>query len=259
MRSGGLIERVAGARALVVATDFDGTISPIVAHPGDARAAPGALAALAALGARPGATVVVASGRPLVDLRPRVRGAGRAWLVAEHGAEIEDPSGVAMPAVDPPPSERLDALVASGARVAAVARGARVERKAFGVALHLRGVTAVDEARARGALDAWREEARAAGLSILDGRRVVEAHAPVDKATALERVLAAVGDGALPLVAGDDTTDEPALALARARGGVAVYVASSERPRPGVDVDVRLAGPREWVAWLATIAARRAG
>ena len=50
------------ARALI-ATDFDGTLAPIVADPADAAAAPGAAAALTRL-ARSAGTVAIITGRP---------------------------------------------------------------------------------------------------------------------------------------------------------------------------------------------------
>ena len=50
------------ARALI-ATDFDGTLAPIVADPADAAAAPGAAAALTLL-AKSAGTVAIVTGRP---------------------------------------------------------------------------------------------------------------------------------------------------------------------------------------------------
>src|SRR5262249_59711884 len=59
----GLDALLADARHALVATDFDGTLAPIVDRPADARAHPGAVPALTALAALVG-TVAVITGRP---------------------------------------------------------------------------------------------------------------------------------------------------------------------------------------------------
>jgi trehalose 6-phosphate phosphatase len=258
MRWGTAVERTARAPVLLVATDFDGTLSAIVSAPELARPRPLAIEALSRLAACPGVSVVVASGRPVGDLRERLGADVGAWLVGEHGASVVDPRGHEVFTAAPPDAARLDALVGEARRLAGRVRGISVERKQFGVAVHLRGVDARDRVHAARLAAAWAERARAEGLALLAGRLVIEAHAPsADKGAAVARVLAALDDDALLLAAGDDTTDEPALALARARGGAAVYVASSERPRAGVDVDETVGGPDAWIALLAWIAAAR--
>ena len=65
----GLDALLADPRQALVAADFDGTLAPIVDRPGDARAHPGAVAALTALAGAVG-TLAVITGRP--------RGRGRA-------------------------------------------------------------------------------------------------------------------------------------------------------------------------------------
>ena len=67
--------------------DFDGTISPITAHPEDATLDPGVLKQLIALSARTDFSVAIISGRQLDDVR-RV-GLDHLTYAGNHGLEIE--------------------------------------------------------------------------------------------------------------------------------------------------------------------------
>lgn len=87
-----LVERLdAAARAarLLVASDFDGTIAPIVADPEAAQADRGAIAALRTLVALPATRVAIVSGRALADLAARTAELDGAIRVGSHGAEFE--------------------------------------------------------------------------------------------------------------------------------------------------------------------------
>ena len=59
----GLAALLADPASALLATDFDGTLAPIVEDPDQARPYPGAVDALARLGSRLGAVVIV-TGRP---------------------------------------------------------------------------------------------------------------------------------------------------------------------------------------------------
>src|SRR6185436_18847233 len=77
---------VAGRTPLLIVTDFDGTLSPIVLEPTAARLVPGARSALRRLARRADAQpdrlrIVVLSGRAALDVAGRVRVGG----VAYHG------------------------------------------------------------------------------------------------------------------------------------------------------------------------------
>ena len=70
------MRRIAGTEHLLVAMDFDGTMSPLVDHAGDARALPRSAAAFAALAALPRTTTALISGRALDSLRAVASPAG---------------------------------------------------------------------------------------------------------------------------------------------------------------------------------------
>ena len=63
------IDAIAATPTLLVALDFDGTLSPLHDVPMDARATPSGARAVAALAALPHTVVALVSGRSLRDLR----------------------------------------------------------------------------------------------------------------------------------------------------------------------------------------------
>lgn len=201
------LERLAEAPEVVVALDFDGTISPIAPTPEAARLLPAAGAAIdRLLGAR-GVRVVIASGRPVAELRrlvPSVR-----WFVGLHGLEVQ--------AEDREPRLRFDPRAADEAMarlriaiVPLVLAGARLEDKIHALAVHVRGLDPEAAAdiveRATAAIEA--EIALGAPIECLQGKAVVEARPlGATKHGALAELLDHLGTRNL-LFAGDDRTDE---------------------------------------------------
>jgi trehalose 6-phosphate phosphatase len=202
------LESLGTAERLLVALDFDGTISPIVAVPSDARPVPGALDLLGRLSADPGTQVVLVSGRARRDLAA-VSGADPvAVLIGSHGQEIGGDLALT--------EDEVALLDEVQARVAAVVRaipGVRVEDKPAGLAVHVRGCTDADAQRA---LDLVRDLADVmAGTFCLEGKLVIELSTrPLDKGAALGALIAA-DPGRRVLLAGDDITDESAMAVLR--------------------------------------------
>jgi trehalose 6-phosphate phosphatase len=80
------VRRIAGTDHLLVAMDFDGTISPIVDHAGDARPLPRSAAAFAELTALPRTTTALISGRALDSLRAVASPPEETLLIGSHGA-----------------------------------------------------------------------------------------------------------------------------------------------------------------------------
>ena len=62
------LERIARSPVLLVASDYDGTIAPIVSEPGHARPQRESIVALRQLATLPQTHVAIISGRALVDL-----------------------------------------------------------------------------------------------------------------------------------------------------------------------------------------------
>lgn len=260
--------RLAGRRPLLVVTDFDGTLAPIVEDPAAATVLPGGRHALERLQAAAAVQVAVLSGRDAADVARRVDVAGARYL-GQHGteaAELEAAGGEPRAWSDPAMAAAREGIERIAVR-AADALGhpgwLRLERKRGSVALHYR--TAPDPAGARAALLAAIEEAGAGPEGRLEGRMVVELRPPGagGKGEATRRLLDELRPRAV-LVAGDDRTDLEAFRAAAAWGretGQAVLVVgvtgSPERP-DGIEelAHLRLPDPAAVAALLAILADR---
>ncbi|GAA2568769.1 trehalose-phosphatase [Microbacterium binotii] len=199
---------------LLVALDFDGTLSPLVDEPMSARMIPAARRALDALTALPATDVALVSGRSLADLRVISEHTDDSLfhLAGSHGAETWHPgarTGQDDPD-DPADRELLAELVAEVERIVAPVDGAWVEPKAFGLGLHTRLARPDAAQEAQREVDALLAE-RAPNWRRRTGRDILEfafRHEGKDQAVAaLRERLGATG----VLFAGDDVTDEDAL------------------------------------------------
>ncbi|MFJ9692679.1 trehalose-phosphatase [Kitasatospora sp. NPDC101183] len=195
----------------VIALDFDGTLAPIVADPGAARAHPGVVGVLRGLAPVVGAVVVV-TGRP-AGLAVEFGGLEEVpgvVVLGHYGAERWEGGVVTAPGVHPGVEGARAALPGVLARVGAP-EGTWVEDKGRSVAVHTRRTAAPEEA-----LEALRapvgELAREYGLVVEPGRLVLEVRPPgVDKGAALTGFLRERGARAV-LYAGDDLGDVAAFA-----------------------------------------------
>lgn len=204
------VRRIAGTEHLLVAMDFDGTISPLVDHAGDARPLPRSAAAFAELAALPRTTTALISGRALDSLRAVASPPEETLLIGSHGAEAWLGPGSAPLTLDPDQRELLAEVRSVLKEIADLAPGTVLEDKPAGVVLHTR--LAADDV-AEDAVSA----ARAAlqdrkGVFLKNGKRVLETsvvHA--SKGEGVDFLRQATGATGV-FFAGDDTTDEDALA-----------------------------------------------
>ncbi|BDV30918.1 trehalose-phosphatase [Microbacterium terricola] len=208
------LRRIAAAERLLVALDFDGTLSPLVDDPMQARMAPEARAALDALIAAPATTVALVSGRSLHDLREIAEHADDSplLLAGSHGAEYWTPgAGAIEPDDDADERELRDTLRAHAEQTAAAFDGVWIEPKTFGFGVHTRLSSPEDAAAAREAIDGL-VAAEAAGWRRRTGHNIVEyAFRQEGKDTAVA-ALRERTEATAVLFAGDDVTDEDAIA-----------------------------------------------
>ncbi len=218
--------RVAWADRLLVATDFDGTLAPLVDDPAAARALPEALDALHALAALPRTSVAVVSGRSLKDLRALLGDTGSLHLIGSHGAEASGggPPGVEVGGDGSPGAVRPRAasLAPDAARALTALTTAltvmvdtfptiRLEPKPAGVAVHFRGADPVQAQRARAAIEEG--IGTAPGVNMLHGKQVLELTVVrTDKGSALAALREELHCTAVVFI-GDDTTDEHAFSV----------------------------------------------
>ncbi|EGX60347.1 trehalose-phosphatase [Streptomyces zinciresistens K42] len=262
----GLAAILARPGRAVIALDFDGTLAPIVPDPEQARAHPGALAALAALAPK-AAAVAVITGRPAAVAVRHGGFAGAPGLdhlvvLGHYGAERWDAARDEVTAPDPHPG--VDAVRAAlpGVLAAAgpAAAGSRTEDKGHAVAVHTRRA-----ADPQGAFDALRGPltglAGAHGLVVEPGRMVLELRPPgMDKGVALTALVRDLGAESV-LYAGDDLGDLPAYAAVdglRSEGvpGLLVCSASEEVTALSERADIVVDGPQGVVRLLRALAAQ---
>ncbi len=197
------LRHAAQAAHLLVASDFDGTLSPIVEDPSAAAAAPAALAALHVLTDLRETSVAVVSGRSLGDLVERCHLPASVHLVGSHGAEV---GGDAVAGLDPVQAELRATVLDAVHGIAADVAGVLLEPKPGGVAVHVRQASRPDATRV---LDAVRRgPASLPGVHALPGKEVLELSVrDASKGEAIDTLRRRTGAGSVVFL-GDDVTDE---------------------------------------------------
>jgi trehalose 6-phosphate phosphatase len=234
-------------------TDFDGTLSPIVADPDAARPLEGVAAALAQLSQRYGRVAVV-SGRPasfLIERLSLVPPLPATLAVAGlYGLERLASDGSVASVAE---AERWRAVVQQAAERAEAEgpSGLRVERKGLTVTLHWR----TNPSQQSWAEEFLQEMAQELGLQVHPARRSGELRPPlaVDKGT----VVAELVEGfSAACFLGDDLGDLPAFAALddlEKRGATVVKVAVVSEEAPSgllAQADVSVPGPEAALAVL---------
>ena len=259
----GLAALLAVPASALLATDFDGTLAPIVEDPGQARPYPGAVDALARLGTRLGAVVIV-TGRPAGQAVEYggfadVPGLERLVIFGLYGLERWDAATGLVTAPDAAPAvtaalqEIAEVLEAADAH-----DGTWVEDKGASFAVHTRRT-----ADPPAALEAVRGPVAALaarhGLHVEPGRYVLELRPPgINKGSALAGAVAAY-DARSVAFAGDDLGDlaaYDAVDRLRAEGmpGLLVCSGSTETTQLAARADIVVDGPPGVAAFLTALA-----
>jgi trehalose 6-phosphate phosphatase len=224
------LDAAAATPHLLVASDFDGTLAPIVSNPADARPLPGAAEALIELAGLPSTTVMLVSGRALSTLHELSSMPSAVHLVGSHGAEFStggqerSDSGNVPGFAHDIDTDLLDRITAELTEIAATRPGVTVEPKLASVALHVRNASAADGADA---LDEARTAAREWDAELTEGKAVLEfAVISTDKGEAIDILRERYAATAVVFF-GDDVTDEKAFRRLR-DGDVGVKVGDGE-------------------------------
>jgi trehalose 6-phosphate phosphatase len=236
------LDAVAGTRHLLVTSDFDGTLSPIVNDPADARPLPAAADALTALAGLPSTSVALISGRALSVLRELSGAPPGVHLVGSHGAEFD--TGF-VHEVD---EALLGRITAELNTIAANRPGVTVETKPASVALHVRNASAAD---GDAALGESRVASHAWDAHLTEGKAVLEfAVISTDKGEAVDILREQTGATAVVFF-GDDVTDEKAFRRMR-DADVGVKVGAGETL-----ADYRIGSPEDVADTLTSLCERR--
>ncbi|MEN8234369.1 MAG: trehalose-phosphatase [Actinomycetota bacterium] len=197
------LRAAAAAPVLLVASDYDGTLSPIVGDPAAAVPHEPALTALIEVCDLPDVHGMIISGRSL-DVLAQLTGAPQSiTLIGSHGAQASG-SSPAGPEQERTIADLNDALE----RVARSHEGAVLESKPSGAALHYRH--SADPTAVLSAVEgiAARSDAR-----VIEGKKVVEfVVGEGDKGTAVDHHRHVV-EADRVVFFGDDVTDEDVFAV----------------------------------------------
>lgn len=200
-----ILHALASCPELLVASDYDGTLSPIVDNPALAAPNEQAVVALRELSELPHTEVAIISGRSLAQLGQFLGHLERAHMVGSHGSEF-DPGFVSRLTQDQ--QDRLASIDRIIARAVESVPGSAIERKPASVCFHYRTAEA-----SAGAAMARSIEAQAAALPdiyIKHGKAVIELTViEANKGTALSILRSRLMPSRC-LFIGDDRTDEDA-------------------------------------------------
>lgn len=199
------LDALASAPVLLVASDYDGTLAPIVDDPAQAFPDREAMVALRALGSLPQTHVAVISGRALKELASLSEAPDEFHLVGSHGSEFDADFVHSLDADQAALHARVLSELEQTARMH---EGFAIEKKPASVAFHYRNAP---EDAADQAIDAIRRGPAAIdGVHIKEGKKVLElCVVETHKGMALETMRRRVGASAV-LFLGDDVTDEDA-------------------------------------------------
>ena len=254
------------ARTLL-ATDFDGTLAPIVDDPAEAAVHADAVRVLGAL-ARRFAGVAIVTGRPVADVLrlgsfEGAAGLGALRVLGQYGVEQWDARTGELVAPEPHPGV-AQARRALPDLLQRLALGeAHLEDKGRALGVHVRRLADPDAAleTLRAPVAALADEH---GLVVEPGKQVLELRAPgVDKGAAVDLLLADDDVGAVAdtvIYAGDDLGDlaaYDAVDRLRSEGGAGVLVCVTGDARTPLEqrADVLVDGPQGFLDWLVDLEA----
>lgn len=245
---------IARTPRLVVALDFDGTVSPFVLDPMSARAIPEVKTQVDRLAALPDTLVAYVSGRSMHDLRTIAEHADDSpvALAGSHGAQYWYPgAGDADAAHDADEQRAKEELWAAAQPIIDRYEGAEFEPKTFGMGVHTRAASAEAEQGVFAEVDAlvaerfphWRRRA---------GHHILEFSSRAEGKDAAMTALREHFDATGILFAGDDVTDEDAMRVLQP-GDLGVRVGPGESA-----AQLRVQNPQEIAALLEALANERA-
>ena len=249
------VARFAACDRVLVATDFDGVLAPLVLDPSTSAPLPGTIEDLRALADLPQTYAAVVSGRDLATLTELTGLDGSTVTrIGSHGGEssVADSDGPGGPVLDDGQRAHLADLTQELERLCAgLGDGVYLEHKPTAVVLHTRRMEDGPAAEAEQA--ALEVAARHTGLHVLHGKQVVEMSVlQADKGTALVALRDAVGATHVAYF-GDDVTDEHAF-TALGADDLTVKVGTGETA-----ARFRLTAPEDAAQALALLRGLRAG
>ncbi|WP_243225133.1 trehalose-phosphatase [Microbacterium sp. CIAB417] len=245
---------IATTPRLVIALDFDGTASPLVAEPMAARALPTVKTQLDRLVELPDTLIAYVSGRSMHDLRiiTEHEDDSAVALAGSHGAQYWFPgTGHAEPTGEATAEGAREELWAAARPIIERYEGAEFEPKTFGMGVHTRRATPEVERAVFAEIDALVAE-RFPHWRRRSGHRVLEFSSRDEGKDAAMSALREHFDATGILFAGDDVTDEDAMRVLQP-GDLGVRVGPGETA-----ATLRVENPQQIAELLAQVATERA-
>ena len=230
--------RVQRAEHLLIASDFDGTLSPIADTPDRARIPVEARGALQRLSETARCTVAIVTGRGLRDIESLVDIRGL-YYAANHGMEIDGPGGFRYADAEGALArDHLQSIIAELSTRLLPFGGAWMEDKGASLAVHYRQVTPARRADTVRAIFDATARARASGrIVVREGNKMAVEIVPAlgaNKGTAIDaiaaHIAARVGTTPFLIYLGDDLTDEDGFEAVNRADGISVIVGAGGRP-----------------------------
>lgn len=248
------LERLLRARRILIASDFDGTLTSLD-QDGPLGIHPLACEALHRLSGKPAVQIALVSGRRGLDLESLSTDLPACWKISDHGRCCRDPQGKLLgdwpshAGTGPLEKAWLQAEMHLGQH-----HDFQVDRKRFSVVVHLPSRLSHNGLEC---LERWMAISRSFGLEVVRGRRFVEALVPgFDKRRALLRLSAHLRCD-FRIFGGDDISDLSTLSELSGRpDGMAIFLRSPERTTPGIAVDATVDGPEGWATFLWELSER---
>ena len=222
---------VRAAPHLLLLSDYDGTLTPIVSRPEEAILSPEVREKLYALAQKPTSSVGIISGRSLSELKSMVAIEG-IYYAGNHGLEIEGP-GIKFVSQ---PAELARATIKDLARQLSVAldsiAGVIVEDKGLSLSVHYRLVKKSEENLVAETFQQVISPSLNEGkVRVSSGKKVWEVRPPIDwhkgkAVAAITREIKALLklEPILTIYLGDDTTDEDAFRVMHRPEGWSIFV-----------------------------------
>lgn len=250
--------RLKAARHILLLTDYDGTLTPIVERPELADMPERTRQVLRALARQHRFRIGIISGRALAELKDRVGISGIIYA-GNHGLEIE---GLGVNFTNPLAEEVkpvLRVLYQVLSKALGAIKGVLVEDKGLTLSVHYRLVEESQIEEVKSIFERYIGGAQAAGqVRITTGKKVYEVRPAIDwdKGKTIKFLMKKYGKGGrksglVPLYFGDDTTDEDGFKVIEAYGdGISVFIGV---PNPHGSARYFLKSPAEMTEFLALL------
>ena len=220
------------APRVLLVSDFDGTLAPIVDRPDQAALPAETKETLIKLVCRDKYVLGIVSGRSLDDVSSRI-GIPGLFYAGNHGLEIKGPG---MSFVHPEAGAFRQILQEAYLRLRqelGEIPGVIVEQKGLTLSVHHRltpdGLVGEVQTRFAEAMAPFLEPGK---LKITRGKKVLEVrpHLDWDKGKAIIKLREAYPETSLTVFFGDDLTDEDGFSVVQDSGGLAVFVGPAREP-----------------------------